>query len=142
MASPPARQNSSVDLAGGCACGRHRYRTRGVPRDLTLCHCTDCRRASGAPAVAWVTFRASEIEWTLTPALRQSSPRAQRGFCPDCGTQLSFFLVAEPDAVDLTLCSLDDPEALAPEDHTYTRSRLSWLQTSDDWPRYATSRQG
>jgi hypothetical protein len=44
--------------------------------------------------------------------------------------------------VDLTLCSLDDPEALAPEDHTYTRSQVSWLRTSDDWPRFATNRQG
>ena len=142
MATPSTSETSGVDVSGGCACGRTRYRARGVPRDRTLCHCTDCRRASAAPAVAWVTFRASEIEWTLTPTVRQSSQRAMRGFCPDCGTQLSFFLVAEPNAVDLTLCSLDDPEALTPQDHTYTRSQLSWLQTADHWPRYETSRQG
>ncbi len=74
------------------------------------------------------------------PTLRQSSARAKRGFCPECGTQLSFFLVAEPDAVDLTLCSLDDPEALTPESHIYTRSQLSWLQTADHWPRHKASR--
>jgi len=140
MASTSKPERAGVDLGGGCACGRTRYRARGVPRDLTLCHCTDCRRASAAPAVAWVAFQASEVEWTRSPALRQSSERARRGFCPDCGTQLSFFLVAEPEALDLTLCSLDDPEALAPDDHTYTRSQLSWFHTGDDWPRYETSR--
>ncbi len=140
MRTPSSPEKAAVDLSGGCACGRHRYRARGVPRDLTLCHCSDCRRASAAPAVAWVTFRASEIEWTSLPALRQSSARAQRGFCPECGTQLSFFLVADPDVVDLTLCSLDDPEALKPESHIYTRSQLSWLRTADPWPRYEASR--
>jgi hypothetical protein len=43
---------------------------------------------------------------------------------------------------DITTCSLDDPEAAAPEDHTWTHERLSWLCTADALPRYPNSRAG
>ena len=39
-------------LSGGCHCGAVRYE---MPEDVAhhaLCHCTDCRKASGAPAVS------------------------------------------------------------------------------------------
>jgi hypothetical protein len=129
-----------VDVAGGCACGAVRYRARGVPRDQTLCHCVDCRRACGAPAVGWVTFDADEVEWTGGLKERRSSARAIRGFCADCGTQLSFRLVSAPREIDLTLGSLDEPNGIAPRDHTYTRSQCSWLRLADGLPRFETAR--
>jgi heme-degrading monooxygenase HmoA len=135
---PPA---VPVDVGGGCACGAVRYRARGVPRDQTLCHCSDCRRASGAPAVGWMTFDAEQIEWAGAPKERRSSEQAVRGFCAKCGTQLSFRRVALPSEIDLTLGSLDDPNAIAPRDHTYTRSQLSWLRVADGLPRFEAARE-
>jgi hypothetical protein len=38
--------------------------------------------------------------------------------------------------VDVTLASLDDPEALRPADHTWVGDKLSWMVLGDDWPRY------
>lgn len=129
-----------VDVAGGCACGAIRYRARGVPRDQTLCHCTDCRRATGAPAVAWVTFDSELVEWSGSVKERRSSEHAVRGFCAACGTQLSFRRVGLPQEIDLTVGSLDAPDALGPRDHTYVRSRLSWFRVADELPTYETAR--
>ena len=134
-AQPPA-----VDVSGGCACGAVRYRARGLPRDQTLCHCSDCRRAAGAPAVGWATFDTDQVEWTGTLSERRSSERALRGFCAQCGTQLSFRRVGDTTELDLTLGSLDDPNAIAPRDHTYTRSQVSWLHISDGLPRFEAAR--
>ena len=41
---------------GKCHCGAVTYTIAGeaVPEHHCLCHCTDCRRHSGAPAVGWV----------------------------------------------------------------------------------------
>jgi heme-degrading monooxygenase HmoA len=139
-APTPELPATAVDLAGGCACGAVRYRARGVPRDETLCHCRDCRRASAAPAVAWVTFDTSDIEWSRVPKDWRSSAPVRRSFCADCGTPLAFRRLNVPEETDLTLVSLDDPEALRPKDHTYTRSQLSWFVVVDGLPRFAAAR--
>jgi hypothetical protein len=129
-----------VDLEGGCACGAIRYRVRGTPWNETLCHCTDCRRASGAPALAWATFRIADLEWTKERKLRRSSDHATRGFCPDCGTQLTYQEDTQQGELDLALASLDRAEAIAPKDHTYWRSHLPWLACEDGLPRHQTLR--
>ena len=38
---------------GGCLCGAIRYRITGAPVEALYCHCRMCRRAHGAPVVAW-----------------------------------------------------------------------------------------
>ena len=40
-------------LTGGCLCGHVRYEADGAPFHETICHCSMCRRAAGAPMVAW-----------------------------------------------------------------------------------------
>jgi heme-degrading monooxygenase HmoA len=132
-ASPPER----LDAEGGCACGNVRYRVRGRPRFATLCHCADCRRASGASPVAWAVFRGTEVEWlTSRPKERASSDRAFRSFCPDCGAQIAFRYIAYPDFVDLTVASLDDPNLVPPRDHIWTQSKLDWVHLRDELPRH------
>ncbi|HSC33780.1 MAG TPA: GFA family protein, partial [Thermodesulfobacteriota bacterium] len=42
-------------LEGGCLCGEVRYKVNGTIIDAGYCHCRLCRRASGAPVVAWLT---------------------------------------------------------------------------------------
>src|SRR5262245_49623924 len=106
--------NADLSLEGGCACGAIRYRVRGTPYHRTLCHCVDCRRASGAPVVAWASFAVAALTWTRgAPKLRRSSDHAERGFCSDCGTQLTFQDDQSRWELDLTLASLDRPQAVA-----------------------------
>ena len=38
--------------------------------------------------------------------------------------------------VYVSVCALDDPEALAPEIHIWTSDRLAWFETADELPRY------
>lgn len=74
------------------------------------------------------------------PARFRSSAHATRTFCPTCGSQLSFCDDASPDEIDITICSLDDPAAVAPRDHTYTSSRLPWLKLADGLKEFPRSR--
>ena len=126
-----------MGLAGGCMCGAVRYEADGEPFHPTLCHCRDCRRASGAPALAWFSVRRDALRWVQgTPALRRSSPGAERQFCAACGTQLTWRGDAVPDEVDVTVGSLDDPEAVVPLDHTFFSQRVRWLHLGDTWAKY------
>jgi hypothetical protein len=122
--------------SGGCACGAVRYRVRGTPFDECICHCIDCRRASGAPLLAWSTFLTEDVEWIGEPKIRRSSARARRGFCPECGAQLAFYTDARPQEIDLTLASLDEPETVTPKRHLYIKSRIAWIAVADGLPQH------
>lgn len=128
-------------LEGGCLCGAVRYQAEGAPFHRTSCHCSICRRASAAPFVAWFSVHRTGFRWLgAEPAWYQSSAEAQRGFCPRCGTALSFSHRDFPDEIDLTTCSLDDPEALPPADQTWTASKLGWVALDDRLPAYPRKR--
>lgn len=106
-----------------------------------MCHCTICRRTSGAANVAWVTVLRSNYEIVLgTPASFRSSEHGTRSFCAACGTPLSFCSDLLPDEIDVTIASLEDPEAVPPEDHTYVSSKLAWVELSDRLPRFPKAR--
>ena len=133
--------SATNDLEGGCLCGAIRYRVMAKPYHITHCHCTLCRRASGAPYVTWFSVATEGLRIMRGEPVRyRSSATAVRGFCGSCGTQLTFQRDDTPGEIDVTVCSLDDPEALAPEDHTFTRSRLTWIRLNDGLPENPTNR--
>ena len=128
-------------FAGGCLCGALRYRATGPARFATLCHCTSCRRAAGAPAVAWVTFAADAFAFTSGEPVRfRSSPPVERSFCGRCGTPLGYRHDAFPEAVDVTTASLDEPERCPPLDHTWVSERLRWWRPEPRWHELSRSR--
>jgi hypothetical protein len=137
----PAREDRKpLLLEGGCQCGAVRYQVRGRPFHATVCHCSICRRTSGAPMVAWFSVRPDELQVVRgAPARFRSSAQAWRSFCGACGTALTFQQDGL-DEVDVTTCSLDTPEAVPPEDHTWVRSRVAWSQHLDALAAHATTR--
>ncbi len=125
----------SDPLEGGCLCGAVRYRISASPRSVSVCHCATCRRAAGAPSVAWATFPAASFDFGPgAPAAFASSPGVTRTHCPRCGTSLTF--QDGSDAIDVTLCSLDDPEAVPPTHETWLAHRLSWEAVGPARPGY------
>ncbi len=128
-------------ITGGCRCGAVRYAADGEPWNRTVCHCADCRGATGAPMVGWITVRRDACRFAAgSPVWHRSSPRAERAFCPTCGTPLAYRADALPDEIDLTLASLDDPERYPPHDHVWVSRRLSWVALPEGLPAYPTAR--
>jgi len=123
-------------LAGGCFCGRIRYEAAGEPFDQTLCHCSICRRTTGAPAVAWFTVRPADFRFISgDPRTFQSTSKGVRCFCGDCGAQLTF-RAPGLDEVDVTIASLDDPDAVPPLDQIWSGDRVRWMDGLGRLPRY------
>jgi hypothetical protein len=126
-----------LPLEGGCLCGAVRYRISAEPSHADYCHCRMCQRATGAPVVPWLTVARAAFAWIKgEAAVYRSSAEAERLFCPSCGTQLAFRADAEPDHLDVTLASLDEPDAVRPTHHIWTSSRIAWFDIADDLPRY------
>lgn len=114
----------SPPLTGGCLCGQLRYRIRNV-RSAYWCHCSMCRRVSGAGALPWATVARGDFEITSgTPAAYASSPGVTRLFCGTCGSPILFDMARES-AVDVTMGTLDDPDQLVPTHHIWTGNALT-----------------
>lgn len=130
-------------LRGRCFCGAVRYETAAEPARECACHCTICRRTSGAPFVAWFTVPITSFRFVVgEPARFTSSEHATRTFCGACGTPLTFHSTLYADEIDVTVCSLEDAEQVPPKDHIYASSKLSWVRLGDGLPIHPETRTG
>ncbi|MGA2399004.1 MAG: GFA family protein [Steroidobacteraceae bacterium] len=125
-------------IEGGCLCGAVRYRLGEAPSSSVNCHCRSCRRASGAPVVAWITVRRPQFTiLSGVPAVFHSSPGVTRRFCSHCGTGLTYESERHPHTIDVTSASLDDPEAYPPTADVLLEDKLSWQATSPHTEKFA-----
>src|SRR5262245_36952530 len=127
-------------VEGGCFCGFVRYASAGPVSNETNCHCTICRRTTGAPFVAWLTVPRVSFELSGAPTWFRSSEHATRSFCPRFGTQLSFESDESPDEFDDSTGSLDEPARFPPKDHTWVSSKLAWVELDDGLPSFPQAR--
>ncbi len=127
-----------MKLEGGCHCGAVRYEVEGEPEHVALCHCRDCQRASGAPAVAWGAFPKSAFRVLCGEArTRNSSGQSMRSFCSECGSSL-WFVNEEylPGIVDIQVATLDEPDVLAPMIQIQTAERIGWMKDAHALPEH------
>jgi hypothetical protein len=130
-------------LKGGCFCGRVRYETTGTPFHETNCHCAICRGTTGATSVAWFSVERSHFRFTEGEPTRFKSTRTgTRAFCSHCGTQLTFETDLLPSEIDVTICSLDDPESVRPKDETWVSSKVGWVLLDRRLPHHRSGAQG
>jgi hypothetical protein len=123
---------------GGCLCGAVRYRIAGPVLHSIICHCRSCRRASGAPSVAWLTVARKHFSLLAgTPAEFASSPGVSRGFCGACGTPLTYRNDGCPADLDVTTVSLDDPSWVPPTREVWLEHKLDWEASHPALDHYA-----
>jgi hypothetical protein len=123
---------------GGCFCGAIRYAFSGVA-DAGYCHCSICRRSSGAPVLAWVnTPRSGFRVLRGAPRFAVTSAEFRRAFCADCGTML-WSESTDParwDMVSVHHGTIDGAAAIEPLVHICHADRLPWFHIDDDLPRF------
>ena len=129
-------------ITGGCLCGGVRFTYVGELGGslglVTVCHCSQCRRAHGF-AAGVAPAKASGFTVTQGRDLIrefESSPGKKRGFWGTCGAPLYSRRDSKPEAVRLRLGTLDNPPAdLAVEAHIFATDVPAWAEP-DDAPRY------
>ena len=123
-----------MEWTGGCLCGDVHYRANVEPEWVGNCHCTICRKVSGAAFGTMAAFPRDGFEWTKgTPTYYQSSEKAKRGFCARCGSTLTW---ETSNIFSIFVGSLDRPEAMKPNGDFYTTTCLPWVKLDDDLPRF------
>ena len=105
---------------GSCLCGAVRYEVSGEPLRVGLCHCGDCRKASGSAFVMFAVW--PRAAFSSHGEIRTFSGRS---FCPACGSRL--FCLSE-DHAEIRVGSLDDaPSDLVPSYEIWVKRREPWL---------------
>ena len=128
----------AAGVAGGCQCGAVRYRLTAEPTGANVCHCRMCQKASGGPFMTFGGVRTAQFIVTRGAiSTFSSSDIAERGFCAQCGTPLTYRGLSA-DRISVTLGSLDDPNAVEPTTQLGVESRVAWLARSLNAPEIRT----
>jgi hypothetical protein len=118
----PGRDPDGTRLRrGGCSCGAVRFELRGEPIKVGLCHCSECRKATGGAYLAYADW--PRAAFSLVGA---AAEYAGRSFCANCGSRL-FHLQEEDGSVEVMLGALDE----APGDLVPTRE--GWICRREPW---------
>lgn len=129
---------SAVTARGSCLCGAVRFRVALPPKWVAHCHCSQCRRAHGAPFVTWAGFPSARFSLepgATPPSWYASSPGARRAFCPRCGSPMFFESARWPGETHVARALIDDPLGMEPGAHVFYESHVPWLQVNDDLPK-------
>ncbi|ESQ80661.1 hypothetical protein AEYBE204_05160 [Asticcacaulis sp. YBE204] len=95
-----------------------------------------CQKAYGNVFAPLVSVREAMLVWPKTEPKRfQSSNLVRRGFCPDCGTPLTY---EAPDGVALSIAAFDDPGDIAPVIQFGTEGKLPWVDNLHTLPERTT----
>ena len=124
-------------LKGSCLCGGIRYEIAGEVGPITNCHCSQCRKASGASFATNASVDAKEFRFTSGADLLrewESSPGKRRCFCGRCGSPILKRTDSNPEIIRLRLGSLDNDPGLKPSKHIYVGSKAPWVEITDGLP--------
>jgi len=92
----------------------------------------------------WTGFKKSGFR-LITGKLKiyESSPGVRRGFCPDCGTTLTYqkdarTISGAQDDIYISTRTLDEPEIYPPTEHVNYGEHVEWFSVGDGLPCHDT----
>ena len=126
MAAPVVR-------SGGCQGGAVRFSVKGEPLRSGICHCLDCRRASGSAFSFFAIWPRSAFECTGELGTFEG-----RSFCRRCGSRVANL---DAEEAEVMAGALDDaPSGLVPRYELWTPRRERWLAPVPGIPQFEGDR--
>ncbi|KDQ19561.1 hypothetical protein BOTBODRAFT_153498 [Botryobasidium botryosum FD-172 SS1] len=121
--------------AGSCLCGKVRYELSGEPFTFVLCHCNNCRKASGSSFMANVFFTQSQVKVlqgesdikVYDDTENDSGGTVHRSFCSNCGCPIFATNKTYEGVVIVTSGTLDGEYEWKPQNELYCKRRRGWV---------------
>jgi len=119
-------------LDGGCFCKSVRYTLRAAPMFVHCCHCLNCQAQTGSAFVLNALIESEHIALhsgePVVTALTSGEGKPHDIYrCPDCLCAVWSDYGRRPGLRFVRVGTLDDPAALSPDVHIFTRSKQPWI---------------
>jgi hypothetical protein len=124
-------------LAGGCWCGRVRYRVADEFLYASNCHCSRCRAATGSAFKPFAGIEREKLELTdgEDALLVVGDDDLNDTRCRECGSLL-YSVVRDGAYVHVALGTLADAPGIRPTKHIFVGSKAPWYEITDDLPQF------
>jgi len=128
-------------IEGGCFCKSVRYRLTSAPMFVHCCHCLNCQSQTGSAFVLNAIIETERIELLsgepIVTALESGGGGPHDVYrCPDCLVAIWSDYGRRPGVRFVRVGTLDDPTALSPDAHIFTRSKQPWVGLPDGVPAF------
>ena len=124
-------------LAGACFCRAVNYTVADAFRYALNCHCSNCRRTTGAAFKSVAGIEREEFAVTTggDKLLIYGSTDNHDAHCGVCGSLL-YSVVREGQYVHIPMGTLVDAPSVRPTAHIFVGSKAPWFEITDDLPQY------
>lgn len=131
-------------LSGSCSCGEVRFELLTAPMFIHCCHCTLCQKQTGSAFAINALIETERIVLSAGKPVAISMP-TESGRphdihrCPTCQIAVWSDYGRRPALRFVRVATLDEPHALVPDVHIFTRSKVPWVSLPADvrqFPEY------
>jgi hypothetical protein len=126
-------------LAGVCYCGAIHYAVADEFKYAMNCHCSGCRRTTGAAFKSFAGIERGKFAVTQGQdrllVYGQDVAKAHNAHCGSCGSFL-YSLVRDGQYIHVAMGGLADEPTIRPTHHIFVGSKAPWFTITDDLPQY------
>jgi hypothetical protein len=114
-----------------CSCGQLHLTIQGEPARVSMCHCLECQRRTGAVISNQARFRPEQIavvgQATTWKRMADSGSLVTFNFCPTCGSTVYWESESFPGFVVVAIGNFADPDFPAPMIAVWEEQRHAWV---------------
>lgn len=122
-------------LNGSCLCGAVRYTVADEFQYAMICHCSQCRRATGSAFKPFGGIARAKLNVLEGPIHLYGDEMTHDAHCKICGSLL-YSIVNEGRRAHVTYGTLIDSPTLRPTQHIFAGSKAPWYEILDGLPQH------
>ncbi len=120
-----------------CACGKLQIICEGEPVRVSMCHCLECQRRTGAVFGNQAWFKREQIiafsgHSTQFTRVSNAGRSVAFRFCPTCGSTVYWEAERVPGEIAVAVGAFADPAFPAPKHSVWERRRHRWVEPIGD----------
>jgi hypothetical protein len=136
-----------ITRRAACSCGQLSLTIQGEPVRISMCHCFECQRRTGAVISNQARFPRERVavagtatDWTRSS---DSGNALTFRFCPVCGSTVYWTNEGFPDLIAVAIGTFADPTFPPPTVSVWEDCRHPWVAPpSTDPPPQRAAKQG
>jgi len=124
---------------GRCLCGQVRFEFDSQPTDVSICHCSLCRRMTGTAFGVYARVPATSLNVISGAAQLNSydvTEKLSMLSCRNCGSYIYAKHKDYSEFAYVCLGALDDDHDIRPGYHEFVGSKASWFDIHDSLPQF------